>query len=53
MDALKHIFKPFIGKYMTNFDFGGNFGGHLEYLKTLKDARVASSRFGFSTLEIG
>ena len=33
--------------------FGGHFGGHLEYLKTLKDARVASSRFGFSTLEIG
>ena len=38
---------------MTNFDFGGDFGGHLEYLKTLKDARVASSRFGFSTIEIG
>ena len=33
--------------------FGGHFGGHLEYLKTLKDARVASSRFGFSTLKIG
>ena len=53
MGALKHSFTPFIGKYMTNLDFGSHFGGHLKYLKTLKDARVASSRFGFSTIEIG
>ena len=50
MGALRHSFTAFIGKYMTNLDFGGHLGGHLEYLKTLKDA---SSRFGFSTLEIG
>ena len=26
--------------------FGGHFGGHLGYLKMLKDDKVASSRFG-------
>ena len=31
---------------------GGHLGRHLEYLKTLKGDKVASIRFGFSTLEL-
>jgi hypothetical protein len=42
------LFKRYIAP-----DFGSHLVRHLEYLKTLKDARVASSGFGFSTLEIG